>query len=222
MVKKIITSVLVAISLIAGVFFLFFGVKGSVEWNNRTKNYKETVGYYVSYRVYTTDKYKPVRKHTFRIYNQNSYQLTYSYTVDGKEYTVSTDYGVGNLPNQGSTKKILYNPNDPEEAVVKGTNSNSIMIGVGVIFTVVPLFFIFAFLVIQGHIKIGNINWIEVVLGLAFGAGGVGFLYMATGSFSIPEAFRVMGILMGVPLLIVVTGIFLLIRGLFFGKYSRN
>ena len=110
MVKKIITSVLVAISLIAGVFFLFFGVKGSVEWNNRTKNYKETVGYYANYRVYTTDKYKPVRKHTFRIYNQNSYQLTYSYTVDGKEYTVSTDYGVGNLPNRGSPEKIFVQP----------------------------------------------------------------------------------------------------------------
>ena len=213
---------LVAISLVVGVFLLFFGVKGSVEWNNRTKNYEETVGYYVSYRIYTTDKYKPVRKHTFRIYNQNSYQLTYSYTVDGKEYTVSTDYGVGNLPDQGSTKKILYNPNDPEEAVVKGTNSNSIMIGVGVIFTVVPLFFIFAFLAIQGHIKIGNINWIEVVLGLAFGAGGIGFLYLCTGTFSITKAFQAIGLFSGIPVLIIIVGIFLLIRGLFFGKRTNN
>ena len=221
-VRKVITGILVIVSLLVGISSLCWGIGETVRFHNQTRNYQETEGYFVDYNVYTERHSHKPNRYKLRIYNSRTYQLTYAFSVDGSEYTVSSDYGVGNLPEQGSSRKILYNPYHPEQAVVEGINGNSILIYMGILFTAVPLIFLFVFLIRRGHFRNLRINGMDVIIGVVFLAVGIGFVYGLTGSLSPVQAFQALGILIGIPVLFVLIGILLLLRGLFFQKKQKR
>lgn len=71
--------------------------------------------------------------------------MTYIYKVDGKEYSITTDYGTNYIPDENSSREIKYNPNNPKEAVITGTNSKNSLIYFGAFFTFGALTFVIAF-----------------------------------------------------------------------------
>ena len=90
---------------------MFFGIRDTYNLKNKTKNYITTTGYFNNYDVFDADE------------DGITYKLTYIYKVDGKEYSITTDYGTNYIPDENSSREIKYNPNNPKEAVITGTNS---------------------------------------------------------------------------------------------------
>ncbi len=80
--KTIVSSLLVCSALIIGIVCLYFGIKDTYKLNNITKEYSTTNGYFKDYDIYSKSK------------DGITYKLIYTYEVDGKEYTVATDYGI--------------------------------------------------------------------------------------------------------------------------------
>lgn len=108
--RILISALLVIIVLLSGIAMLFLGITETYRLNSITKDYITTNGYYSNCDIFTTDK------------DGTTYKLTYIYMVDGKEYSVTTDYGTNYTPDKNSSREIKYNPNNPEEAIITGTN----------------------------------------------------------------------------------------------------
>ncbi len=121
---KAVVIVLLIICLLCGILMLFLGISGVMRTNRETKGYETVQGYLLDYRLYEKGEYDPEKKEQ----TSDTYTLIYNYTVDGREYTASTDYGASFVPSIGSTKEIKYNPQNPQEAIVTGTNQNTAMI----------------------------------------------------------------------------------------------
>ena len=143
---KAVVVVLLIICLLCGILMLFLGIFGVMRTNRETKGYETVQGYLLDYRLYEKGEYDPEKKEQ----TSDTYTLIYNYTVDGREYTVSTDYGASFVPSIGSTKEIKYNPQNPQEAIVTGTNQNTVMIFGGLFFLAVPLVFL---LVLSGVLQ---------------------------------------------------------------------
>lgn len=145
--RILISGLLVISALVSGIAMLFFGIRDTYKLKQTTKNYITTNGYYYDHDIYKTDK------------DGTTYKLTYIYTVDGIEYTVSTDYGTNYIPDKNSSRKIKYNPNNPEEAIITGTNSKNGLIFIGAFFTFGSLIFILAALSVLGYFNKFNKNY---------------------------------------------------------------
>ena len=133
----LIPKILVVLCLILGMGLFVEGSIEKVKFNKKTEGYESVEGYYIDHELYSE------AKTTGRRQKQETYALIYAYSVEGQEYTVKTDYGTGVLPVYGAAKEIHYNPSNPAEAVVSGTNGPIIMIFIGLMFVLIPSVFIF-------------------------------------------------------------------------------
>ena len=209
-----ISSLLIGGALICGIVMLFFGIKGTYDLNKKIQGYQEVTGYFTDYDIYSSDE------------DGTTYKLIYSYNVDGKQYTVFTDYGTNVIPKDNSTKTIKYNPNNPEEAIVTGTNASMGLIFIGFMFVIIPTIMILIFISKNGCFDKLNIDLIGAIIGLTFAGLGFGILYMLTGTFSILEMFRTYSLVYLIPdliiILFIVVGIYLLISSLFFRRKTER
>lgn len=197
---------LVGICLIAGIFLLGFGIKNTYELKKETENYAVAEGYLSDYEL------RESGSSTDRSY---SYYLIYSYVVDGREYTVTTDYGSGSVPEIGSTKEIKYNPQNPEEAVIAGMNGSIIMIFMGVMFILIPGVFIMGFLTNAGVFEKCPIRIFDLFIGLVPIVIGVGAFYLMADGFSVKAAFSAGGPFALIPFLLIAAGVFIIIKNVF-------
>jgi len=116
-----------SIFIIFGIGMLFLGGNGIKNKKEQTENYIEVTGNYIDKTVYSSDS------------DGTTYSLIYSYTVDGRKYTVSTNYGTNVIPKIGSEKKIKYNPSNPNQAVILGFDGNYLILICGIAFVIVPI-----------------------------------------------------------------------------------
>ena len=209
---KAVVIVLLVICLLCGILMLFLGISGVMRTNREMKGYETVQGYLLDYRLYEKGEYDPEKKEQ----TSDTYTLIYNYTVDGKEYTVSTDYGASFVPSIGSTKEIKYNPQNPQEAIVTGTNQNTAMIFGGLFFLAVPLVFL---LVLSGVLQKLSSKVIEIGLGMLLVLLGYGTLFVISGTFSvwgiaayIMESFTLPLL---IPLLLLAIGVLVFLRSLF-------
>lgn len=160
------------IIVLLGVVFMYIGFTGSSFY--MYKDYIVTTGYYTEYEAIKTEE-------------GLNYKLIYSYNVDGVDYLVETGYSISDLPNEGSTRNIRYNPDNPSQAVVVGSNMGDVLLLIGFLFFMFPLAMLSS-LFSQKFKKIVNIELLFVGLGFI----GVGWLmfYLISGSFSIIEILR--------------------------------
>lgn len=201
---KVVSAVLIAVCLVCGAAMLFFGVRGSWRLHQTTARYRSVDGYFSDYSVYSADR------------DGTTYRLTYSYTVDGHRYTLSTDYGSGSLPEAGSVKTVLYNPDNPEEAVLSGVNRYTLLLWMGGLFTLAPLVFILGWLTVEGRLRRFSLDPLGLVIGLALIGAGAGSIYMIAGSFSLGSAFAA-GPWVLIPLILTAAGLYQTVRCLFQG-----
>ncbi|MEG0510940.1 MAG: hypothetical protein RR594_06695 [Clostridia bacterium] len=211
--KTVVTLLLIILSFVCGIIMLLFGMKGTNELDRKTENYQETNGYFSSYSIYSSDK------------DKTTYRLVYTYIVNGENYMVSTDYGTQFIPKENNIEKIKYNPEYPEQSIIVGTNTNNSLIFIGIIFITVPIVIFLGMLSIIGYFKKVKIDIIGIIIGITFITVGFGAIYMLTGSFSILEIFKTYSIIYILPSLIIFliigTGIYLLIKCLFFNRRKK-
>ena len=199
--KIIISIFLVAICLFSGILMLFFGIKDTYYLNKKTKNYITINAYFNSYDIYDIDD------------DGTTYTLTYIYTIDDKEYSISTDYGTNYIPDENSTKKIKYNPNNPGEAIITGTNGKNSLIFIGAFFTFGTLTFILAVLSMLGYFDKFKIDILGTYIGLLFLMIGIGIILWQNGTtMSLIETIKSFRLWVFIPLMFIFVGVFQLIR----------
>lgn len=195
--------VLVGTCLISGILILVFGIIDTYKLNIQTKNYLVTKGYYYNYEIYSIDE------------DGTTYKLYYKYTVDDKEYTVSTDYGTNYIPDENSIREVKYNPNNPEKAILAGSNSKNGLIYFGAFFTFGTLTFVIIGLSILGVFDKIKIDVVGTYIGCFFTITGIGMVLLQNGTtMSFIETIKHMGLWILIPIIFVVAGILQLIQGL--------
>ena len=189
---------------------LYFRINNSFKNFSKTNNYVKTIGYFVYYEIYDSDE------------DGTTYKLIYSYNVNNKEYTVSTDYGTNMIPKEGSSRTIKYNPSNPSEAIISGGSSEIVLLLIGIMFTMIP-FVIFINMSPKIKEKLDNLNFnvTTLLIGIVFLIIGFMALYMMTGTFSIIEMYKSFSLNYLIPYLIllmfIIVGILLII-----GSFKRN
>lgn len=207
-IKKVLIPLLLGLSLLCGAVLLFLGLRDAAALGEKTKDYESTEGYLYHYERYTDAKTIGRRR------RNTTYLLTYTYFVDGGEYSVSTTYGTSILPERGSTREVLYDPENPSEAVLAGTSGTGMLIFGGALFLGVPGIMIF--LMLMGDYKARRINIADVVVGVVFAGLSFGVLYLMAGTVNVTDAFREAGPPAAIPAVMIAAGVYLLIRGIFF------
>lgn len=205
-----ITGFMVILCILCGIAMLFLGIRGTFKLKKTIGNYETTEGYFGDYSIYNSDRHG------------TTYRLTYYYVVDGQEYSVSTDYGTNYIPERNSKKTIKYNPEQPQEAVITGSNSRVFLIFMGFFFIVIPLFVGYGALTAAGYMRELPMSIMDFAIGFVFAGIGAGFLYFQAGSFSIGEVFKSMGLWIAIPLMFIVVGVYLIIRSFFSKKKEKR
>ena len=215
--------VMIGIVMLIGVFLLVFGIRDTLQAHQQAQGYEETQGRLVNYTLANEAEYDPVRnRHT-----SATYYLTYLYTVDGETYTVTTDYSTGSVPEIGSTREILYNPDDPGQAQLKGLTGNTFLLFMGAFFFVIPLFMLILILSPKGEKKNApRVNGQSLACGLIFFFLGLGSVWMAAGEFSWRAVWalytRSFNLFLLIPLLMIGVGVFLVVANLLPTKKSEG
>lgn len=197
----IVSSFLIVTVLAIGIVCLFWGIYDIYQLKVKTKDYLETTGYFKDYQIYRTDK------------DSTTYQLIYTYHIDGVEYTLTTDYGVGYIPKENSQRKIKYNANNPRKAVLVGTNKSKILIYFGSFFLLGGLIFVLSVLQIKGVFDKIKRNVLGIYAGFVsfiIGIGIFSFQMETIGSFL--ETIKIMGIWLLIPVLFMIVGLFQMIK----------
>lgn len=201
--RILISASLVIIVLLSGIAMLFFGIMDTYRLNSITKGYIATDGYYRECDIFSSDE------------DGTTYKLTYVYTVNGKEYTVTTDYGTNYIPEENSSREIKYNPNNPEEAIITGTNSKNSLIFFGAFFTFGSITFILAALSVLGYFDKFKIDILGAYIGLLFFIIGIGIILFQTGTTtSLIETIKSFGLWIFIPVMFMIVGIYQFIKSL--------
>lgn len=195
-IKSIITVFLVGIILISGIILLCLGIKDTYVLSKKTKNYIYITGYFKDYKVYSTDK------------EGTTYKLVYTYTVNNRNYEIETDYGSGYIPKQNSTRKVKYNPKNPNQAILIGTNGNNFLIFMGSFFTFGSLLFVLTYLQGKGFLDKFKIDIIRLYIGLLFFMIGIGIILLQNGmTMSLLETIKSLKLWILIPIMFIVVGI---------------
>ncbi len=208
-------AVLPIITLICGIFILGLGIKEIVA--SDTKDYAETTGYFYCSTIAEKEHYDSQENTMIA----TTYYLTYEYAVDGETYYAVTDYSTSFVPSLGEEIKILYNAENPENAVVGGPakRSNFLMI-FGIFFIIGSLPFL---VVLFGNNKQSpKVDKMGILMGSIVAIVGYGALAVICGSFSPVGIFKYMNssfvFHLIIPFLMIFAGVFAVIKGIFFYK----
>ncbi len=193
---KTVSTVLCVLAFIIGLILLFVGVKDAISLSAKTKDWFESPGYFRDYSLVGTDKDgKPL------------YKLEYVYYAGGEEYFVKTEYNSGVIPNIDSQRAVLWNPENPAEAIIKGgTNTAGYIFG-GLMFVLVPSIMAAISALISGKFKITQKS-VDFASGAVILIIGEIFLYIIGGSLLPFAAFQSVGLIAIIPTLLSVAGIF--------------
>ena len=209
--KIVVAGFLVFSVLASGFLCLFIGIKDMYQFNKKTKNYAVTEGYFKDYDIYNIDK------------EGTTYKLIYEYEVDGKKYSVSTDYGVEKIPSFNSMRKVKYDPNNYKKAVLVGTNRNNSLIYFGSFFVLGGMVFVLIFLQIKGVFDKTKIDVIGTYIGVTFTIIGIGIILLQNGmTSSFIETIKTMGFWILIPFMFIIVGILLTIRSLVLPKIKKK
>ena len=208
--KIIIGILLIVICLVSGLIMLFLGITDTYKVNKIVKDYITTDGYFSRYDIYNSDE------------DGTTYKLTYTYKVDGIEYRVTTDYGTSYIPEESSIRQVKYNPENPEEAILVGTNSKNSLIFFGGFFTLVPIVFILAIISSFGYFNKFKIDIIGTYIGVVFLTIRIGSIWLQYGTKgALIESMKSLGFWLLIPIVFIVTGIFQIVKSLFLIKMRR-
>ena len=203
------------LALLIGVFFLGLGIYETA--TSDTKDYAETIGYYNYSTIAEKEHYDSIKNKHYA----TTYHLTYQYAVDGEVYYVTTDYTTSLEPSYGEEIRILYDAENPENAVVGGpTKRNNFLMIFGIFFILGSLPFLV--ILFGNNKKSPKVDKMGVLMGSIIAVMGYGALAVICGGFSpiiifnyIESSFIFPLI---IPFLMIFAGVFAVIKGIFFYK----
>lgn len=112
------------ISFLFGALFIWLGANQIIEYKEKSNTYLEVQGRYIN----------SIKKD----YGDDiSYYLVYEYQVGENLYKITTDYSTDIIPEYGSEKTVLYNPEAPDDALIKD-EMPIVLIVFGAIFIIIP------------------------------------------------------------------------------------
>lgn len=203
------------LALLIGVFFLGLGIYETA--TSDTKDYAETIGYYNYSTIAEKEHYDSIKNKHYA----TTYHLTYQYAVDGEVYYVTTDYTTSLEPAYGEEIRILYDAENPENAVVGGpAKRNNFLMIFGIFFILGSLPFL---VVLFGNNKKSpKVDKMGVLMGSIVAVMGYGALAVICGGFSPVIIFNYIEssfiFPMIIPFLMIFAGVFAVIKGIFFYK----
>ncbi|MBR3610897.1 MAG: DUF3592 domain-containing protein [Oscillospiraceae bacterium] len=209
-IKKAIIILLFSSALLAGVILLFIGIKDSISLAIKTKDWFDAPGYFRDYSVYDVDKD-----------GKTTYRLKYVFYSGGAEYFVEADYGSEIIPEIDSVRTVLYEPENPENAIIKGGTASATYLTIGFMFTFIPLFIIICWLFVTGRIKI-RVSVLDFTVGLILFVIAELFLYIMGGNFWPINAFKTLGIIAVIPTLMSVAGIIQMVKTVINGAKEKK
>lgn len=184
---------------------LFFGIRGTYRLNKTTADYVVVDGYFSNYDVYNVDEE-----------DGTTYRLIYTYTVDGVDYEVAADYGTGSIPDRGSIREVKYNPANPQESILTGTNGTNGLIYMGAFFTMGAIIFILAGCSSMGWFDKAKFDVMGLCIGMILTIMGIGVFMLQNGEHSsLMGTIRAMRFWILVPIVFVIIGLLLTIKSLF-------
>ncbi len=200
----IIAYLLIFSVMLAGCTCLFLGVCSTYKLNIKTKNYLITDGYYRSYEVYNSLRDGNI-----------TYRLNYIYKIDGKEYNVSTKYGVDfkSIPKYNSKRKVKYSPKNYEESILMGINFSNILIYFGSFFILIGGVFILEILNEKGIFKSIKFDIIKLYIGVVMATIGIFIIILQENTTS--SLIKSMGVFILIPIIFIINGIYLIIKSIF-------
>lgn len=212
-------SILPLLVLIIGVLVLGLGIYETA--TSDTKGYAETVGYFNYSTIAEKEHYDSVKNKHY----ETTYYLTYQYAVDGEAYYVTSDYTTSFEPSFGEEIKILYDTNNPEKAVIGGpAKRNNFLMLFGIFFILGSLPFLFALL--GNHKKKSKIDKAGILMGSIIAIMGYGSLAIICGGLSPVVIFNYINssfnLPMIIPFLMIIVGLFAVIKSIFFYKKQEN
>ena len=199
-IKKAIIIFLFSAALFSGIVLLFLGIRDSVSLAIETKDWFDAPGYFRDYSVYDIDDE-----------GKTTYRLKYVFYSGGAEYFVETDYGSEIIPEIDSIRTVLYEPENPENAVLKGGNASAAYLTIGFMFTFIPLFMIICRLFVTGKLKI-SVKILDFTVGFILFAVAELFIYIMGGSLLPFPAFENTGFPAVIPVLMSAAGIIQMIK----------
>lgn len=207
----VISCSLVTIALVSGILMLYFGIRHTYKMNIKTKNYLITEGYFDTYEIYSADE------------DGVTYKLYYIYEVDNKEYSISTDYGTNYIPDKNSIREVKYNPENPDEAILIGSNSKNGLIFAGAFFVLVSSVFVIFGLSFLGFFDKFKIDVIGTYVGFVFLIIGIGIIVVQNGTtMSLIETIKSMRLWIFIPIMFMVVGVYQMINCLILNKSKRT
>lgn len=131
-------QILAVLAILISIPLLFSGITGTVRSQRVSKDYLST-------QAFVSD-YQEVRGRGSKSH-KTYYYLTYAYTVEGNLYYIADDLRVPNLPPEGYSREVLYDPVSPENAVFTGNSASALSIFVGLLFLLIPLMMLFSWFI---------------------------------------------------------------------------
>lgn len=213
-----------ALCFVIGVCLLIWGIRETAG----TRGYEKASGYLYDYTLYSEGGYDASRKTE----SADTYRLIYRYEVDGREYTLTTSYGTAIVPSAGNRADILYNPENPKEAVIGDPDSSgNQLIYIGLFFSLCSLVFIVPFF--TGRKKGGKsrckgkskINLFYTTVGIVVIIISYGALAIMSNTFSLSGIARFFinsfYFPMIIPVIMIIAGIAVTLQGLS-GKVPKS
>lgn len=117
--------------LIVGIIILVVGLICQQNYNNKKDMYVETYGSVIGYET----KVERTKDEDGYVEEKYMYSPKYEYIVNDIEYTIQSNEYSSIKPSYGREKKILYNPENPNEAIIE-TSFYFIIIIFGAVATV--------------------------------------------------------------------------------------
>lgn len=204
-IKNIITICMIVIFLLIGIIMTYFGITKTYKLSEMTKEYIITDGYFYQYDIYSgsTNEGK-------------TYQLYYRYFVDGKEYSISTDYGTNYIPSENSVRKVKYNPTNPKEAILEGLSGENFLIYMGIFFILITVACILGMLKDAGYLYRFKIDILGLYIGVICLIIGIGtILFQNATTRSLIETVKSFGVIIIIPLAFILVGALQTINCLF-------
>ncbi|MEG0794412.1 MAG: hypothetical protein RSG95_01310 [Bacilli bacterium] len=204
---RLLSIIMVVVFFLLGLAILIYGLITSYNINNETKYYKKTKAYYDSYNIYNGNK------------DGKTYSITYVYEINKVKYYIETDYGINNIPKEGSYRVVKYDANNPANANFLEKIGMNSFVFFGIFFMVVTIPLMTIIINNTGFFERFDYDITMIVSsGSIFILGICIILFVYESAGSLYETLMVLKGTIIIPIMFIIIGGYQLINNLFFNK----
>lgn len=202
-------KIIFIIVLWGGIVTVLFSVIDIIKDRYETKGYKSIEGIVTGMKVKSNDVGIGIADISR---NHKGWEVEVAYEIDGEKYTVVSRFLEDKRPELGSTRVVKYNPDNPQEAVIKG-KKYYVGFAIGGFFILIALVCMSVFGNLWENTSISGI-----FVGLVFVSGGSLFIYDVgndVNTHNVWKLFKMNPVFILLLLLFVVIGLIIMAASIF-------